>query len=78
MGNCRVFRNHFNEWLAQFQAKEKAELPEDIYKDILTELKKNIYFDPRQLKYTDVRQILKKLKYNKYMKNPSKNNYSGK
>ena len=58
--------NHFNEWLAQFQAKEKAELPEDIYKDILTELKKNIYFDPRQLKYTDVRQILKKLKYNKY------------
>jgi len=61
--------NHFNEWLAQFQAKEKVELPSDIYKDILYELNKNIYFDLNKLSYSDTRKILKKLKYNKYYEN---------
>ena len=58
--------NHFNEWLAQFQAKETTEIPEDIYKDIYDELKKNIEFDIDQINYKQIREILKKLKYNKY------------
>lgn len=58
--------NHFNEWLAQFQAKEKTELPENIYHNIIQELKKTSYIDKSKLKYKDVRSILKKLNYNKY------------
>tara|TARA_Y100001970_G_scaffold271669_1_gene367397 strand:+ start:437 stop:1420 length:984 start_codon:yes stop_codon:yes gene_type:complete len=58
--------NHFNEWLAQFQAKEKTELPNEIYNDIYKELNKNIYYNPNNLKYKDIREILKRLKYNKY------------
>ena len=33
--------NHFNEWLAQFQAKETTDIPEEVYKGILKELKNN-------------------------------------
>ena len=58
--------NHFNEWLAQFQAKEKTELPKNIYHDIISELNKTSYIDISKLKYKDVRSILKKLNYNKY------------
>jgi len=58
--------NHFNEWLAQFQAKEKTELPNEIYTNIYIELNKDIYYDPKKLKYKDLRNILKRLKYNKY------------
>ena len=58
--------NHFNEWLAQFQAKEKTELPNEIYTNIYKELNKDIYYDPKKLKYKDLRNILKRLKYNKY------------
>ena len=58
--------NHFNEWLAQFQAKETTELPETIYCDVYKELNKNIDFDITTINYSQVRMILKKLKYNKY------------
>jgi len=58
--------NHFNEWLAQFQAKEKTELPNEIYTNIYIKLNKYIYYDPKKLKYKDLRNILKRLKYNKY------------
>ena len=58
--------NHFNEWLAQFQAKERNDLPNEIYENIYSELKKNKYLVLTNLKYNDIREILKKLKYNKY------------
>jgi hypothetical protein len=58
--------NHFNEWLAQFQAKERADLPPEIYKKIINELKKNTHISVSDLKYNDIRCILKKLHYNKY------------
>jgi hypothetical protein len=58
--------NHFNEWLAQFQAKEKTELPENIYHDIISELNKTSYINISKLKYKDARLIIKKLNYNKY------------
>ena len=58
--------NHFNEWLAQFQAKETTEIPDTIYKDIYNELKKNMNLDLNHINYKQIREILKKLKYNKY------------
>jgi len=58
--------NHFNEWLAQFQAKESTEIPQEVYDAILVELKKERILDFRMLKPAKIREILKKLKYNKY------------
>ena len=61
--------NHFNEWLAQFQAKETTDIPDDVYSNILKELKKDIFLDINNIKYAQIRDILKKLKYNKYYEN---------
>ena len=58
--------NHFNEWLAQFQAKETTEIPEEIYKNIYKEVKKNINLDIQNITPKQVREILKKLDFNKY------------
>ena len=54
--------NHFNEWLAQFQAKESTEIPEDVFQAILDELKKERVTNVETLKPTKIREILKKLK----------------
>ena len=58
--------NHFNEWVAQYQAKETTDIPEEVYKGILVELKKNKFINIQELSYKNMREILKKLKYNKY------------
>ena len=58
--------NHFNEWLAQFQGKEKTELEDQVFHDIYAELKKHKELDITKINYKQVRDILKKLKYNKY------------
>ena len=58
--------NHFNEWLAQFQAKESTEIPPEVFDAILIELKKERILDTKNIKQTKVREILKKLKMNKY------------
>ena len=58
--------NHLNEWLAQFQAKESTDIPQEVYDKILMELKKERMDDISQLKTTKLREILKKLKLNKY------------
>jgi len=58
--------NHFNEWLAQFQGKENTEIPPEIYKNIKSEIKKNINLNVKEINYKQVREILKKLNYNKY------------
>jgi len=58
--------NHFNEWLAQFQAKETSDIPEEVYLSVQQELKKNIFLDWSHIKYETIRAILKKLKYNKF------------
>ena len=58
--------NHFNEWLAQFQAKETTDIPDNVYDAILLEIKKERITDMRQLNQLKVREILKKLKLNKY------------
>jgi hypothetical protein len=58
--------NHFNEWLAQFQAKESTDIPTEIYDAILLELKKERVNNMENLNPLKVREILKKLKQNKY------------
>lgn len=58
--------NHLNEWLAQFQAKETTEIPQEIFEQIQTELKKERITDTLKLKPSKLREILKKLKLSKY------------
>jgi hypothetical protein len=58
--------NHFNEWLAQFQAKESTEIPADIYDTILVQLKKERITNMGSLKPTKLREILRKMKCSKY------------
>ena len=58
--------NHFNEWLAQFQAKESTDIPQTVYNDILIELKKERINNIKDLTPIKLREILKKLKKNKY------------
>jgi hypothetical protein len=58
--------NHFNEWLAQFQAKESTEIPNEVYDEILVQLKKEKITDMSALKQTKLREILRKMKASKY------------
>jgi TolA-binding protein len=58
--------NHFNEWLAQFQAKETTEIPKDVYNKILLEFKKQRIKNIANLSRKQLRAILKKLSLNKY------------
>ena len=58
--------NHLNEWLAQFQAKESTQIPKELYDQILLEIKKERIENMASLTIPKVREILKKLKYNKY------------
>jgi hypothetical protein len=58
--------NHFNELLAQFQAKESTEIPEEVFEAIMEEIKKERITKPENLKPTKIREILKKLKYQHY------------
>ena len=58
--------NHFNEWLAQFQAKETTDIPKEIYEEIIIELKKERITSVNALSQKKLREILKKLKKNKY------------
>ena len=58
--------NHFNEWLAQFQAKETTDIPQDVYDRIIEEIKKESYLSIDTVSISKLRSILKKLKLNKY------------
>lgn len=57
--------NHFNELLAQFQAKGSTEIPQDIFDQIVAELKKQRITDFKNLKHKQMREILRKLKLNR-------------
>lgn len=63
--------NHFNEWLNQFQAKESSEIPADVFDHIILELKKEKNLNLRNLKKSRVREILSKLKLNRYYEHVS-------
>ena len=58
--------NHFNEWISQIQGKESTDIPEDIFEKIVSEIKKEKIHDCSKLSYHKMREILKKLKINKY------------
>jgi len=57
--------NHFNEWLAQFQAKENTDIPHDVIEAVLAEIKKERINDPKRVKKEKIHQILQKLKLSK-------------
>jgi predicted amidophosphoribosyltransferase len=57
--------NHFNEWLAQFQAKESTEIPEEVFDTIQAQIAKERIL-PSSLNRSKIREILKKLKFNSY------------
>ena len=57
--------NHFNEWLAQFQAKESTEIPEEVFEHIQDQIKKE-RLQASSLNRSKIREILKKLKYNSF------------
>jgi len=58
--------NHFNEWVSQIQGKESTDIPTEIFERIVQEIKKEKIRDTGKLSYNKMREILKKLKYNKY------------
>jgi len=57
--------NHFNEWLAQFQAKENTDIPQEVVEAVMRELKKERVSDPKKLKKEKILEILRKLKCSK-------------
>lgn len=58
--------NHFNEWLAQIQAKESTEISDDIYNRILSELHKNRFADFKKLCPSVVKKVLRHLGLTQY------------
>ena len=58
--------NHFKEILAQFQAKETTQIPDDVIDAIKKRIKKERIQDIRELNYNKMREILRKLGLNKY------------
>jgi hypothetical protein len=57
--------NHFNEWLAQFQAKENTDIPQVVIDAVMRELHKERISDPKKIKKEKIRDILQKLKMSK-------------
>lgn len=58
--------NHFNEWLSQCQGKETTDIPDDVYDAILLEIKKQKICNMATLTRKKIKEILKKLRINKY------------
>jgi len=58
--------NHFNEWLNQVQGKETTEIPDEVYDNLLLQIKKQKITNMALLTPKRVKDILKKLRGNKY------------
>ena len=58
--------NHFKEILAQFQAKETTQIPDEVIKKIKNRIKKERIEDFSKINYDVMRDILRKLGLNKY------------
>uniref|UniRef100_A0A6C0I4S6 Uncharacterized protein n=1 Tax=viral metagenome TaxID=1070528 RepID=A0A6C0I4S6_9ZZZZ len=58
--------NHFKEILSQFQAKETTQIPEAVIQAIKDRIKKERIEDTSQINYDKMREILRKLGFNKY------------
>jgi len=58
--------NHFREWCNQVQGKESTDIPNEIFEKILNEIKKEKIRDTKNISYAKMREILKRLRINKY------------
>ena len=58
--------NHFNEWIAQFQAKEMTSIPSDVIERLRAEIKKQKITASSEITHRKIRSLLKKLGLNKY------------
>jgi len=58
--------NHFREWCNQVQGKESTDIPNEVFEKILNEIKKEKIMDTKNISYTKMREILKRLRINKY------------
>ncbi len=58
--------NHFKEILAQFQAKETTQIPDNVIQKIKDRIKKERINDFSQINYDVMRDLLRKLGLNKY------------
>jgi len=58
--------NHFKEILSQFQAKETTQIPSEVINNIRARIKKERITDMKEINYDKMREILRKLNYNKY------------
>ena len=63
---CYKRINHLNEFLAQFQAKETTDIPEDVYNEIIIEIKKERITNMAVITPEKMRILLKKIKKNDY------------
>jgi len=58
--------NHFREWCNQVQGKESTDIPNEVFEKILNEIKKEKIIDTKSITYNKMREILKRLRINKY------------
>ena len=58
--------NHFKEILSQFQAKETTQIPDEVIDAIKARIKKERITDMLLINYDKMREILRKLGFNKY------------
>lgn len=58
--------NHYQEWLNQIQGKETTDIPDEVFDKIMLELKKQRIYNVQELNRAKIKDILKKLKINKY------------
>lgn len=63
---CYKRINHLNEFLAQFQAKETTDIPEDVYNEILLEIKKERITNMAMITPEKMRELLKRIRKNDY------------
>lgn len=63
---CYKRINHFREWCNQVQGKESTDIPDEVFEKILAEIKKEKIVDLKTITYTKMRDILKRLRINKY------------
>ena len=63
---CYKRINHLNEFLAQFQAKETTNIPEDVYNEILMEIQKERITNMAKITPKKMRLLLKKIHKNDY------------
>lgn len=68
---CYKRSNHFQEWISQTQGREHTSIPDFVYDQILTELKKQKFDNIANLKVSKLKEVMKKLHLNKYFEHIS-------